>query len=280
MEWRVDERRCWVRLLKDHPENPLVLVVTQYALYLDVAGHPSDQPVLCAGGFLSDEKSWLDFEPAWKEALKRNGLPDVFHMTDFEREYKNHPRHWDILKDLITVISDHTLASFSNTVEMEAYRKINKKYPLEEALGKPYSISASSAARLVFHWQRAQRRSGPVLYFVEQGTFHEGDMIEGFIRDGLPAPIPVPKELAPVQAADLYAWERADYAKNRIRRPSMQYLKSKMPDLIRGVDGKWDKRDIERGVRTVQLPLRSELPEGHTFRYHSSPKRIRKRSIH
>ena len=146
--------------------------MTPYALYLDAAVHPSDRPILGTGGFLSTESSWLAFEPAWKDALKRNDLPEIFHMTDFEYRFKNHPRHWDILRDLIDVISQYTLASFSNTVDMEAYRKITAKYPLEELFGKPYGISASAAARLAYHWQNGTNHKGELLVFVEQGTMH------------------------------------------------------------------------------------------------------------
>jgi hypothetical protein len=66
-------------------------------------------------------------------------------MTDFEHRFKADWRHWDILRDLIDVIRKYALASFSNSVNMEAYRKINAKYPLEEIFGKPYGISASAA---------------------------------------------------------------------------------------------------------------------------------------
>jgi hypothetical protein len=72
--------------------------MTSYALYLDVAGHPSDRPILCTGGFLSDEESWMVFEPAWCAALKRNDLPEVFHMTDFEYRFKDNLRHREILR--------------------------------------------------------------------------------------------------------------------------------------------------------------------------------------
>jgi hypothetical protein len=270
---------CWGRLLHHDVQETLIAMVTPYALYLDVAGHPSDQPILAAGGFLATESQWLAFEPVWKEALKDNGLPETFHMTDFEAKYKNNPHHWDILKNLIDVISQHTLASFSNTVSMEGYRRINNKYPFEEVFGRPYGIAASSAARLVHHWQISTGHKGPLLFFVEQGTFHHGDMIECFLRDGLPAPIPVPKELPAAQAADLYAWERAWYNNTSIRRPSMEYIKTKMPDGVRGVDGKWERRSIEQSLKKLNIPLRKDFPPDHKFFFHSLPKRERKRTI-
>jgi hypothetical protein len=251
----------------------------EYALYLDVAGHPADKPNLCAGGFLATETQWLAFEPAWKKALKDNGLADVFHMTDFEHKYKNHPDHWDILRNLIDVIEKHLLASFSNYISMEGYLRINAKYPLEEMFGKPYGIAATSATRLVHHWRNDYRQSGQLIVFVERGTLHHGDMVECFRRDGLEDPIPVPKENAAAQAADLYAWERAWYNNTSIRRPSLEYLKEKMPDGLRGRDGKWEKRAIDKALRHLDMPLRSELPKGANFAFNNSPKRIRKRSL-
>jgi hypothetical protein len=269
---------CWGRLLNHDPRSTMVYVVTSYALYLDVAGHPSDQPILCAGGFLADEESWLRFEPEWKKALKRNGLPEVFHMTDFEAKYKNHPKHWDILKDLISVISDNVLASFSHSLSMDGYRKVNDIYPLEETMGKPYGIAASCASRLALHWQTRTHHEGPRLIFVERGTHHEGDMIECFRRDGLEDPIPVPKELASVQAADLFAWERANYVRTQIRRPSLAFLKSRMPDFIRGNDGKFEKRSLINALEVAGIPKRKDL-QSTSIAFHTAPKKHRRRTI-
>lgn len=270
---------CSGILLNHNPEDTMVLSLTAYSLYFDVAGHPSDRPSICCGGFLATEKGWLEFEPAWNAALAKNGLPPVFHMTDFESKYKNHPDHWDILKSLIDVIDKHLLASFSNNLNMDGYRQVNARYPLEEMFGKPYGISATCAARLAFHWKNYTRRTGPLLIFVEKGTYHEGDMLECFKRDGHDAPIPVSKELAASQAADLYAWERAYYNNTGLRRPSLAYLKSKMPDRLRALDGKWDKRDMMQALRKIDVPPRKELPENPKIVFGSAPKKNRKRTI-
>jgi hypothetical protein len=114
---------------------------------------------------------------------------------------------------------------------------------------------------------------------VEQGTIHEGDMIECFLRDGLSAPIPVSKDLAAAQAADLFAWERAWYNNTLIRRPSMEYLKQKMPDGIRGLDGNWEKRSLDQALRKLEMVPRKEMPEKHTIAFHTAPKKFRKRTI-
>jgi hypothetical protein len=181
-------------------------------------------------------------------------------MTDFESKYKNHPDHWDILRDLIGVITDHALASFSNSIDMADYRKVNKRFPLEEMFGKPYGISARAASRLAFHWQNSTLHAGPMLVFVEKGTLHEGDMVECFRRDGLDDPIPVPKHLPSVQAADLYAWERAYYKRTSIRRPSLDFLKSRMPDRLRAIDGKWEMKSLIRSLELNKVPIRSAIP--------------------
>jgi len=249
-----------------------------YALYLDVAGDPY-QPMVCAGGFLAKETVWTAFSAEWESALLANGLTAPFHMTQFERIYKNRPDHWDILRSLIDVIAKHALASFSNCINMEDYLRVNSKYPLEEMYGKPYGVAATSAVTLVHHWRSRHRHLGIMKVFVEGGTLHHGDMEECFRRDGLAAPTSVPKEHPAAQAADLYSWERAWYNNTTIHRPSMVYIKQKMPDGMRGHDGKWDKRAMEQALRKLDMPHRKALPDGLNFVFNNSPKRVRKRSL-
>jgi hypothetical protein len=63
-----------------------IAVMADYALYIDDSGHPDDQAFVVVAGFIATEKEWLDFDPAWKSALKDNGLAEPFHMTDFMRQ--------------------------------------------------------------------------------------------------------------------------------------------------------------------------------------------------
>ena len=52
--------------------------MTEYAIYLDGSGHPSDQPRVVAAGFLASEEQWLRFEPKWLAALEGTDLERFF----------------------------------------------------------------------------------------------------------------------------------------------------------------------------------------------------------
>jgi hypothetical protein len=76
-------------------------------------------------------------------------------------------------------------------------------------------------------------------------------------------------------------YKSRDLFRNRtsLRRPSLEYLKEKMPDGIRGFDGKWEKRSLDQALRKLGMALRKEMPPKHTIAFHTSPKKFRKRTI-
>lgn len=59
----------------------------------------------------------------------------------------------------------------------------------------------------------------------------------------------------------------------------MEYLKQKMPDGIRGLDGNWEKRSLDQALRKLEMVPRKEMPEKHTIAFHTAPKKFRKRTI-
>ena len=67
------------------------------------------------------------------------------------------------------------------------------------------------------------------------------------------------KDLPAAQAADLFAWERAAYNATSIRRPSMVYLKEKMPDGMRGLDGKWEKRSMDQAFEEPRYAQKKRI---------------------
>ena len=139
-------------------------------------------------GFLSTEDKWLAFEPAWKAALKRNGLGDVFHMTDFESGIKNKKHKGAILEDLTTTINDHVEAALSCSVDMTAYKKVNDIYAVEEWLGKPFAMASRAVATGINTWKRNFFRPGDhLLVFIEEGTKHRGEWRKRFVETHCPS---------------------------------------------------------------------------------------------
>lgn len=248
-----------------------------YSLYLDDGGHPVDRPYVMAAGFVSTEEKWLEFEPRWVSAVKQIGLGDVFHMTEFERVFRGKPEKWDILNNLISITIQYTQGTFSAVVDMADYRAVNKEYPLEECIGKPYAIAARSVAAAINKWKAESfSKDDKLLVFVEDGTLHRGDMQEGFRRDELPIPLPVPKSTPAMQPADMFAWEVGNLYERDTRRKTLRRILVESKFCI---EGRYARKQMLNALRQYDIPRRDAIAPNIAFVYHSSPKRIRKRTI-
>jgi hypothetical protein len=268
---------CWGVLLNHDPAHTWVVIMTEYAGYLDASGHPDDKPRVIVAGFIATEEQWLAFEAPWREALKKFELGGFFHMADFEGQKRKD--RGIILDKLTDIINDNTTAHFSCSIDMGIYRQFNETHALEEKIGTPYSIAARGAARNINQWKEKEFKSGDhLLLFVEEGTRHHGDMEEAFRRDELPVPQKVPKSMPSVQPADLLAWEINHYeAYHDNRRSFMKLLSHGF--LRKDAHGKFGPDNFLRTCLKADVPLRKDLPPNARFVYHSSPKRIRRRSI-
>jgi hypothetical protein len=249
--------------------------MTEYALYLDDSGHPDGKPYVVVAGFIASESQWLDFEPKWKHALKRFGLEDPFHMTEFMREHRTELKEDWILGTLSKLINDHTEMRFGSAIEMSAYKRINEKYALEEWIGTPLTLNAREIAKQFAEWKE-EKSEDRFLPFIEQGCKHFGDVEQVFKRDRLPRPIPVPKTLASVQPADMLAWEIYNFCRTGVLRKNAKRLAR-----LRSSDFGAIYRDseLEKTCIAANTPLRALVNPGDTFASYSERKRKRKRTI-
>lgn len=285
---------CWGSLLSHDPSQTWIAAMTEHSLYLDAAGHPSDQDYLVVAGFLASEQQWLTFEREWKECLGTNGVADPFHANKFFHEYANSPLKYPILQELVNVIVRNVRCAFSSTIDLIQYRRINERYRFEEIVGTPYAMSARTVIYNLGEWRKLSRCDDPVLFFVESGTLHEGDMRECLRdRDKLPEPIPVPKAMPACQAADLYAYGVFHYAQSRIRQRVLTMFHEKLSFPLGHYDGFSGKKDFRaylsepravihspqfpQGVK-VPIPLRKNT-EGLTFNFAATPKKPRIRRV-
>jgi hypothetical protein len=122
----------------------------------------------------------------------------------------------------------------------------------------------------------------------EDGSKHKGDFREAMKRDGLPEPIFRKKEeLIPLQTADLFAWEtfrvvNLGERKKTLRfeelRPTVQRINKKQ-----GMKGQyiWARENLEEICKhpRANVPLERDLSPDIGIVHHSSPKRIRRKTI-
>jgi hypothetical protein len=261
------------------PAHTWIIVVTDYAAYCDSSGHPDNQPYVNVAGFVASEEGWLDFEPAWKDALKRNKLETVFHMVDFEFAHRRDPKRGKILDELTTIITEHVSGAFSIIVDMKAYRRVNDVYTLEEAVGTPYAIAARAVARGMNVWRKNELTTEDhLLVFMEEGTKHKGDMEEAFRRDKLPLPQTVPKSHPSMQPGDMLAWEVFHHLKYHDDRRSLRKLvQNTMP--YPEMEGTFLEHNLIETCKNANALLRSSVPPNVEIVYDSRPKRIRRRTI-
>jgi hypothetical protein len=249
--------------------------MTEYAVYLDDSGHPADQPYVIAAGFLSTKEEWSALELKWKAALEKHKLGDVFHMTDFHGK-RAKLEEGKVLEDLTGITVRHTQATFSVIVAMEAYKRVNDLYPLEECIGTPYAIAARTVAKGINKWKtKFYRPEDNLQVFVEAGTKHTGDMEEAFRRDHLPVPQRVPKAHTAAQPCDLLAWEVLHNVKHNDKRRSLLNL-IRVPFLFEGI---MREKNLTHILAEARIPLRTVMPDGVQYVYGTSPKRTRRRTI-
>jgi hypothetical protein len=259
--------------------------MTEYALYLDDGGHPDDQPALVVAGYVASEEQWREFESKWRNALKRFGLSEPFHMTDFMSGTRLSPLRRDqILSALANIVKSSTARPFAAGMDMKAYKKVNEEFALEECHGAPYALTARNVARSFQKWRVENLSSGDHLsVFVEQGTKHFGDLIQVFKRDGLPIPVAVSKSVSRVQAADILAWEQFKYLKEQGlgARPGKNLRRLVDPMRKREqFGGIFLETDLRKLCDATSVYPRQSLNPGDTIAYHSEKKRKRKRTVY
>jgi hypothetical protein len=252
--------------------------MTQYALYIDDSGHPDNQPNVVAAGFVSTEQNWLTFDADWQRALARFGIQGAFHMTEFMREPRTALKRDWILGTLAQIINKHVMELFIHAVDMDAYRRYNDIYTLEECHGAPIALAARSLATEIRAW--TQSHLGPDDYlsvFIEAGTKHYGDIEQVFKRDRVPLPVRVPKSNPRLQPADMLGWEAFRYLKSGFVSKNMKRLLPKARDTFGGI---FRETDFVELCNNTAVPTRANFTPIDTIAFHSERKRKRKRTIY
>ncbi|HLJ27484.1 MAG TPA: DUF3800 domain-containing protein [Candidatus Angelobacter sp.] len=260
--------------------------MTDYAAYFDDSGHPDNQEAVIAAGFVASREQWQEFEREWKEVLDHAGL-DHLHMRVFQHS-KDLPFHQKeaILRRLVKIIERNTIRPIAHIVLMKEYAAVNEKYAMEEVLGAPYAIAGRSVARSLNLWRVANMApSDTFSVYFEDGSKHKGDFIDAMQRDQLEPPTFVKnKDVIAFQAADLFAWEML-YAIRHNLLSDGHALRPEFKKLVRGIQpndphiGVYYEKDLINACEKAPAPLRESLQPNTVFAHHSSPKKLRKRTI-
>ncbi len=265
-------------------ERGYLIVVKKYVGYFDDSGHPDDQSAVVVAGQIASEEQWHRLEREWNETMKKEfGRELVFHMTDFMagggefkgRDWKQRSR---VPMALARIICGRVEKQFGIVVPMETYRQINEEYAFEEIIGTPYALAGRTVTCSIDEWKDAYAKECPYPALIfEDGSKHKGDLREVMNKDRKSEPIFKKKEsIVSLQAACFLAWEMFSYFKTRRETPELTYLVESYVPHDFGIINVSDFLDT---VNKGNVKRRSDLDETRKIVFHSSLKRIRRRTI-
>ena len=256
-----------------------------YASYFDASGEPHVHPCVTIAGAGSTDEKWKVFEREWLKVLQREKVSE-FHATDFaasQGEYRqwkgDKGRRSRFLRDLISVAHRHANKLFAATVEIPAWRAVNRDYELEETFFSPYAMAGMAVASQAIKWAKKRAPAGGKVAL----AFEDGDkgwegltiLCKKYLRV---IPIRLPKsEACPFQIGDMLAWKTRITATNLIPvadRGSASYdealsdlrqILKELANLNRlmvapGSPGILSRRSLLENCRKFRVPRRTGSP--------------------
>jgi hypothetical protein len=207
--------------------------------YMDETGHSSDERQKFVGiaGLLAPAANWEIFEGKWKAALAQPhfNIPH-FHMTDFaarKRGYKgwSEEKRQKVFGKLMNVIESIYPLPFGSIVPLDDFRRMTKEH--QTLLTDPYFIcfqSAVAACTTFLEHRKLSDEEKVALIFSDQIEFRHRalqlyEKIEEIEPDSLRTASPVfrdMRELVPLQAADIIAYEMYKEVERRLYRPTQK----------------------------------------------------------
>ncbi len=202
--------------------------------YLDETGHSSDESQRFNGmaGFLAQKHDWECVEKKWKATLKRFGIPH-FHMKDFAH-FRGFFAGWSeqkrqqLLGKLFTHLESINPIPIGVIFDMEAFRSLPSQKL--EHLTEPYMLSRSAMLSLTGGMLDAIGLKGrTTIIFSEQVEFRQ--CAHDYYRYAVSRELLVGKliappvfgdlrEVTPLQAADIMAYERDKECDSQFTAPS------------------------------------------------------------
>ena len=183
-----------------------------FTSYWDASGN-RDGSALTIAGFVSRVSKWEKFEEDWPKLLPSS--VSMFHMTDFVsskngwESYKGKSaERIEIMDSLVSCIGRNTNKGFAASIELKHYKKLNRKYEVEESWGGPYPLLGVTCLSQLKLW--ADKKGipyGNILCVFEEGDADQGKFLLMAKRLGFNATSQNKSTIRAFDAADLAAWK-------------------------------------------------------------------------
>jgi hypothetical protein len=195
-----------------------------FTAYFDESGTPQVSKFLLITGYIGRVRDWRIFDQRWNAILAKYGVEN-FHMKDcahFRGEFEpwkgKEAKRKRFLRDLTNQIILCALCSFNAVLDLDAWRALNEKYPLDDPTVKfgPYALCGQMCVQLVELWcQERHRGLEDVKFVFEDGAYQKGMLIDRLsgLYDLTPS-FEKRRAVSALQAADFSAYEYGKAAPN------------------------------------------------------------------
>lgn len=212
-----------------------------FVAYFDESGTQRGSPVVAVAGFLAPEKQWARLQVEWAKVLQDEKL-SYFHMTDWENR-QGQFKGWDndrriaVYRRLIGIIQRRITIPVFSGVKTKDYAEVKIWERFHNMPKSPYAFCSVMCMRLLVNWADAVGHQEPIAYIFESGAMNRGELMAGhsaIMRDEKNKrryrlgsfTYADKRELSPLQAADILAYEAYKYLRNELEGKVRQQRKS------------------------------------------------------
>ena len=197
--------------------------------YFDDSGTDAGSRTAVVAGYVGSDFQWKRFADRWTTALAAEHVSVMRRssLENFKGEFLtgwNDSRRTAFVKRLHSIIKTCTYSAVAAVVVKEDFERVMPRW-VHELMGGPYGWCAFMCVFAMRGWCQEKNHSGPVNWIFESGT--EGaqqvmQMFQAIEFAGLKENYQVGalafagKEVKPLQAADLVAYETFKHAENQI----------------------------------------------------------------
>jgi hypothetical protein len=205
--------------------------VAMFEAYLDGSDTVTGEPAATLSGLVAPAKRWKSFAVAWDQAMKRGGAGGkILHMADFALGYRDftgwtEPRRKALLTKLVPVLLEHVCHAFCPSIPLRYWEEIQGLSPdRPKHAMTPLLMNLQVVMEGIVELVKPAA-ADPVICFMEEDRAVEANVIRHFhyLRVSIPGwkdlfsdIIPLKKGPAPLQAADLVAYEGSRHISEQV----------------------------------------------------------------